>query len=170
MVPPKKGRGIPNSLIKSVFTFCLKVITITMVNIAKISKNIAPVQLVEVVDGEGQAEHVDQNPKQVQHVVAVRTLRNHHHNCEYAWLHHHHDHGDHHNQWSSHLNDGTRWLMNMVVKVCSKSPAQESGTQVDGDTREPGQRQCGQDNKNCQYCYYQESQNDFMDLHGSSWK
>ena len=83
MVPPKKGRGIPNSLIKSVFTFCLEVITITMVNIAKISKNIAPVQLVEVVDGEGQAEHVDQNPKQVQHVVAVRALRN-HHNCGFC--------------------------------------------------------------------------------------
>ena len=49
----------------------------------------------------------------------------------------------------------------MVVKVGSKSPAQESGTQVDGDARKPGDRQGGQDDKNCQDCYYQESQNDY---------
>ena len=51
--------------------------------------------------------------------------------------------------------------MNMVVEVRSKSPAQESGTQVDGDTRKPGDRQCGQDDRSCQDCYYQESQNDY---------
>ena len=48
---------------------------------------------------------------------------------------------------NGHLNNGTRWLVNMVVKVCSKSPAEESGTQVDGDTRKPGDRQGGQDDK-----------------------
>ena len=62
-------------------------------------------------------------------------------------------------QWSSHLNNGTRWLMNMVVKVCSKSPAHESGTQVHRDTGKPGDRQCSQDDKNCRCYYYQESQN-----------
>ena len=48
----------------------------------------------------------------------------------------------------------------MVVKVGSKSPTQESGTQVDGDARKPVDRQGGQDDKKCQDCYYQESQND----------
>ena len=38
--------------------------------------NLAPVKLVEMVDGEGQAEQVDQDPQQVQHVVAVWTLVN----------------------------------------------------------------------------------------------
>ena len=38
--------------------------------------NLAPIKLVEVVDGEGQAEQVDQDPQQVQDVVAVWTLVN----------------------------------------------------------------------------------------------
>ena len=33
-----------------------------------------PVKLVQMVDGECQAEKVDQDPKKVQHIVAVRTL------------------------------------------------------------------------------------------------
>ena len=33
-----------------------------------------PVKLVQMVDGECQAEEVDQDPKKVQHIVAVRTL------------------------------------------------------------------------------------------------
>ena len=35
-----------------------------------------PVKLVEMVDGEGEAEHVNQDPQQIQNIVAVWTLVN----------------------------------------------------------------------------------------------
>ena len=36
----------------------------------------APVQLVEVEDGEEDAEQVDQDPDRIQHIVTIRSLHN----------------------------------------------------------------------------------------------
>ena len=38
----------------------------------------------------------------------------------------------------SHLDKGTRWFVNVSIRICCKSTAEEGGTQVDRDARKPG--------------------------------